>query len=134
VDRTSAANTMSMSEFAEFLAGADEIEDKGEVQLRGKATTHYQGRVSAREVAEKTGGETAKRFEEALGDQDVHLPLEAWIDERGLPVRMSLSVGNGSESMSTTVDILEYGVKVDVQPPAAADTMEEDEFNKLTSE
>ena len=57
---------MSMSEFAEFLAGTDEIEDKGEVQLRGKATTHYQGRVSAREVAEKTGGETAKRFEEAL--------------------------------------------------------------------
>jgi hypothetical protein len=130
VDRTSAANTMTMAEFADFLAGADEIEDKGEVQIRGKKTTHYQGRVNARALAEETGGETAERFEQLLADQDVYLPIEAWIDEQGLPARITLTVG----SKSTTADILEYGVPVDVQPPAAADTMEEDDYNKLTSE
>jgi hypothetical protein len=133
VDRSTAPSTMSMAEFAEFLANADEVESKGETQLGGRTVEHFQGEVNAREVAEETGGETAKRFEKILGGRDFFMPMEAWIDEEGLPVRMAVNVEAGGESLSMTADILEYGVPVDVQPPPESDTMSEKEFDELTA-
>ena len=65
VDRDRALATMTMAEFADFLSQADEVESKGETKIDGKTAEHFQGKVNAREVAEETGGETAKRFKRA---------------------------------------------------------------------
>jgi len=133
VDRSTAPSTMSMAEFAEFLANADEVQSKGDTQIDGRKVEHFAGEVNARELAEETGGETAKRFEKVVGDRDFFVPMEAWIDEEGRPARMTMSVDTGGESISMTVDILEYGVPVDVQAPPESETMSEKEFEELTA-
>ena len=132
VDTSGASNTMTMSEFASFLKDADEIEDKGETDIRGIRVTHYAGQVNAREVAKETGGKTAKRFADLLGDRDLFIPVEAWIDDEGRPQRLSATMDAGGNSMSYTADILEYGVPVDVQPPPKDEWIEEEEFDELT--
>ncbi len=129
VDTSTAPTTMTMAEFADFLAGADEVSSEGDTTIDGKPVEHFQGKVNAREVAEETGGDTAKRFEDLLGDRDLFLPIEAWIGEDGLPVRLSMNVDAGEDSMSITAKILEYGIAVDVEAPPAAETIEESELN-----
>jgi hypothetical protein len=134
VDRSSAPETMTMSEFADFLANADRVESKGDTQINGRKVEHFGGEVNVTELAKETGGETAKRFQKALGDDDLFLPIEVWIDEQGRPARMTMSIDDGGkQSMSVTADILEYGVDVDVQPPPEADTISEQEFEELTA-
>ena len=91
---------------------------------RRSQVEHFAGEVNARELAEETGGETAKRFEKVVGDR-LFVPMEAWIDEEGRPRGSTMSVDTGGESMSMTVDILEYGVPVDVQAPPGRDDVRE---------
>jgi len=127
VKRTGALPTMTMAEFADFLSRADEVENKGETTIDGKTVEHFQGKVNAHEVAEETGGETAKRVGELVGDRDVFIPIEAWIGKDGLPVRLAMQTVGGGESISSTAKIVEYGVAVSVEPPPAAETAEFDD-------
>ena len=53
-------------------------------QIGGASVEHYAGKVNARELAEETGGETAKRFEKVLGDNDFFAP-DRGLDRRGGP-------------------------------------------------
>jgi HAMP domain-containing protein len=133
VDKETAPSTMTMAEFAEFLREADEIDDKGETQVNGKPVTHYQGNVNVRELADETGGETAKRYSTLLGDRDVYLPIEAWVGEDDRIARLAMTVDAGDRSMSFTADIVEYGVSTaHIKPPPEDETMSEEEFDRLT--
>ena len=133
VDRSTAPSTMSMAEFAEFLANADEVQSKGETQIGGRSVEHFAGEVNARELARRPVARPPSASRRSLGDQNFFLPMEAWIDEEGRPARMTMSVDAGGESMSMTADILEYGVPVDVQAPPEAETISETEFEELTA-
>jgi hypothetical protein len=130
-DATIGGETMSLTEFADFLTSAQDIEDRGEVEIGGRKTTHFQGAVSVRELANKTGGETAKRLKAALQGSDALVPVEAWVGEDGRIARMAMTVEDPKEAMSITYDVLEYGVPVDVQPPPASETISEAEFDRL---
>lgn len=133
VDATAMPQTMTLSEFADFLTEADGIEDKGETVVRGTPATHYQGRVSIRDLAEKSDGAYAKRVAAALRDEDVTLPLEAWISGEGKLVRMALTVDGGKDSFSMTADILEYGASTaTIKAPPKDETISEAEFDALT--
>ena len=65
--------------------------------------------------------------------QKVGLPIEAWISEEGLPVRMCFKCGNAKESFDMTMDVLEYGVPVEVEPPPGPKVIEQSEFDRLTA-
>jgi hypothetical protein len=121
---SSTPNAMTPSDFAEFLKNAGDVEDKGQGTINGKRVTHYAGTVSTNELAQDTGGETAKRMKALLAGQDIDLPIEAWIDEDNRPVRMAVNLEAKDGTVKITTDILEYGVPVDVQAPPAAEVAE----------
>jgi hypothetical protein len=123
-----AAQTLTPSEFADFLAGADSIKTLGDTEVRGQAVTHYSGTVDIQALARRTGGRYAEQLEEALGNEHPLLPIEAWIGKDGLPVRLRLHAKASDGSFDITMDILEYGVPVHAQPPAPASVAEQSEL------
>lgn len=138
-DRAGPATTVTPSQFASFLAEADDVEEVGEARVHNQAATHYRGVLDVRELADEIGGDTKRQLEAALEQADVPegskpgLPIEAWLAaDDGLPVRMRIWSGGEEESMDMTIDILEYGVPVDVEPPPADTVIEESEFDRLT--
>lgn len=56
---------------------------------------------------------------ESFGGID-SIPAEVWIDEDGLPRRMKMSMDfeGGSADMEMSVDMFDYGIDVEVEPPA----------------
>jgi hypothetical protein len=129
VDKTTAPETLTPSEFAQFLANADEVDKVSDVAMvNGKPTAHYVGAVDALDIAEEVGGETEERLDRILQGRHALVPVEAWIGRDGMPARIRVNCG---EQMTMTADILEYGVPVDVARPPAGATIEEAEFDKL---
>jgi hypothetical protein len=139
VDNVTPAQSLTPSEFAAFLAEADEVEKVGETEVRGQQTTHYRGMLDIEKLGDEIGGETKERLERAIEQADpepgqkIGFPVEAWISEDGMPVRMSFKCGNAQESFDMTIDVLEYGVPVEVEPPPASKTIEQSEFEQLTA-
>jgi hypothetical protein len=130
VEQTAGLNSMTASDYARFVAGADDVEEKGTTTIRGRRVTHYAGSVNVREMAEETGGKTEQFYEDKAGNADVFIPIEVWIGDDGRPARIAI------DAKTTTVraDMLEYDVPVDVKPPPASATITEEEFNRLTAE
>jgi hypothetical protein len=137
-DNTTPATTLSPSEFARFLSEADDVEELGQDRVLDQPATHYQGVLDVKAMADEIGGESKERIAAMLEEADVPagakagLPVEAWISQDGLPVRMRLSAGGREESLDMTADILEYGVPVEVEPPPETSVIEEAEFERLT--
>jgi hypothetical protein len=139
VDSVTPAQTLTPSEWATFLAEADSVEKVGEARVRDQQTTHYRGMVDLEQLGDEIGGETKERLQRAIEQanpepgQKVGLPVEAWISEEGLPVRMSFKCGNEKESFDMTMDVLEYGVPVEVEPPPPGKVIEQSEFEQLSA-
>jgi hypothetical protein len=133
VDSETPSETLTPSEYAQFLAEADDVDVVDEnAEVDGKPTTHYRGLVDVEDMAEEIGGETESRYEDMFGARNVMVPIEAWIGRDGLPARIKLDCGSGDSRVTVTADILEYGVPVEVKPPPAERTIEEAEFDRLT--
>jgi hypothetical protein len=130
VDRSHAPETLTPAEFTRFLADADGVEVVGEDEpMGGDVTTHYQGTVNIQEIADELQGESKARLERLTRGRRADLPIDAWIGRDGLPKRISVSASGAGSSADITVDVLEYGVPVDVSPPPAAQVIEEDAWN-----
>ena len=90
----------------------------GSETIDGVATTHYTatlGENYARKIANLANGTVSIQ------------PVDVWIDGSGLVRRVHLaydanSSSTGSLSNDTTIDLSNYGEKVDVNVPSSADT------------
>lgn len=128
VDESPAAITLA--EFLAMVRQADDLEEVGEEDVHGRTTTHFKGRLSLAELLERLPEVSRERFEpltEAFEDDDVELPLEAWIDADGLVRRILVFVGDADRHLSFRADMLEYGVEVDTARPPARQVIEETE-------
>jgi hypothetical protein len=109
-------------------------EDKGSEEVRGVSTTRYAAKVDLRkfpEVLPEEQRDTAKKAADALIDQlggENELPMDVWVDDDGLIRRQRFEFAfepqNGGQKVSFRYDIelYDFGVEVDVQPPPEADT------------
>ena len=117
-------------------AASNDVREVGHADVRGVATTRYAGKMDFRKAldagldqlglsdAERA---TARDGMEALLEQmgSASLPFEVFVDEDGLLRRltmyMSMTVQNERMSMRMSMDYFDFGVKVDVKAPPAAD-------------
>ena len=122
---TGSANQLSQdpSKFVEFLRGASEdgVEDLGTEEIDGVATHHYKADLSFEKILDQARDQEAvedmRAQLETLGDLDA-IPAEVWLDEDGLPRRMTMSMDFGDDgAMEMSFDMFDYGIEVDVQPP-----------------
>lgn len=132
MDMTSVAGGASQfsqdpSQYLSFLRGAsDEIEEVGTEEIDGVTTTHYEAELSFDKILEQAPDEEAadeiRAQLEALGGELDSIPSEVWIDEDGLPrrmqVEMSVEAQGQTADMEITMDLFDYGVDVNVEPPA----------------
>jgi len=110
----------------QYLRGAsDDFERVGSEQVRGVETTHYRGTVDLHKVAEQAPEGARATFERIIDLMGVSkLPVEVWIDDEGLARRMKyeqpLPAADGSQAtMELTMEMYDFGVEVDVEPPPA---------------
>jgi hypothetical protein len=127
-DAKVAPQTLTPSEFADFLAHAGGIRRLDDGEVRGQAVERYAGTVDVKALARRTGGSYAKQLEQSLGGKDLRLPIEAWIAKDGLPARLRLHYKEGADSFDITMDILRYGVPVHIAAPAPASVAEQSEL------
>lgn len=120
--------SLTMAELAAVMSEADDIERVRETTIRGRKAQHYRGTMSYGELEEHTEPAVAERLEQRFGDAEV--AVEAWIGGDGRLIRMKTRYGQAS----MTMDALEYGVPVDVEPPPASQTISQAEFDRIVAE
>jgi hypothetical protein len=114
----------------DYLEGVSDVEEVGSDDIRGTPTTHYSGTLDFDRVAEDLPAEQAsaiRKVSELSGIRKA--PIDVWIDDDGLPRRMTYSFANPGATtespalggMTMTTDFFDYGtdVRVEVPPPGA---------------
>jgi hypothetical protein len=108
----------------QLRGAADEVEEVGEEDIRGVSTTHLRVVVDTQraiEDAPPAAREQLRTFAEASGMPDEY-PMEVWIDDDGLPRRLSTIVEVQDETMGTVtqqtiLELYDFGVTVRVEEP-----------------
>jgi hypothetical protein len=116
----------------EMVRGAsDDVTEVGEETVRGEKTTHYRGTLDLDKAVASAPAETrdqVKQYLEQAGTKSV--PFDLYIDDEGRLRKMvqqfEFEAPGGSETvaMDLTLEMFDYGVKVNIKEPAAADVIE----------
>jgi hypothetical protein len=119
-------------------AASDDIEEVGEEDVRGVGTTRYRISIDVDKVAQLAPVEARAAIEALLAESGLEtIPAEVWIDGDGLVRRIGLAY-EGMEftpgqkgDMTLRVELYDYGVEVEVQPPPAEQVMSFQELLEL---
>lgn len=122
--QVSQINQSDPSAALEYLrAASEDVEEVGEEEVRGQPTTRYRMTVDLRKVAAATPGQRSNVEKVVRLSGIEELPAEVWVDGEGRVRRMTLAyanlkAGQGRETdMKMTMELFDFGVEVDVEPP-----------------
>ncbi len=119
-----------------FLEGVTgEVEEVGEEEVRGAATTHYRFTVDLGEAVEQADDRTRPFLEQQIETLGVtELPTEVWLDGEGRIARQSYLIdlsasglpsaqgeGEGGRldgQVATTIEYFDFGSEVEITEPA----------------
>jgi hypothetical protein len=114
------ANQADPSQSLRMLTASNGARVTGSERIRGVQTTHYSFNIDFKKLAEDN--EQFKQLTQAMGS--VSAPAEAWIDAKGRVRRLSVSMSLAAPqlgapmTMNMTEDLYDFGVRVDITPPA----------------
>ena len=112
------AGQATPAQYLRWLSAAKDVDRVGEEDVRGVRTTHYRGVIDVQRLIEEQP--ELRRSLEALDLDEV--PTEVWIDGDGLLRRLTqeyeLSSAGEKTSTRVTMELYDFGVEVDVEPPA----------------
>lgn len=108
------------------LRAMGQVQDAGTATVRGVETTRYTGSIDVGKLVEQPGADTeqVRQAVEQLRAAGVEqIPVEVFLDDQGRPVRtvqtVELTVQGTQLTTTTTTELYDWGVDVDVQPPPA---------------
>lgn len=116
----SQSQQMQPAQYIEQLTASGDVHVVGSEKVNGIDTTHYAGTVSLEEsLAHYSPAVRAqmKPLMEKAGFTGSDMDL--WLDDKGLVRRVKAVAEGGTGSLSFAMDVLAYGVEVDVTPPPA---------------
>ena len=109
----------------------------GKEDVRGETTTRYRARVNLKELVKQVPAND-RPPDELRRQFGGPVPVDLWIDgeSRLRKIVITRPVMNGSDDpdapvVTMTVELYDYGVEVDVQPPEG-ELISEEELNQLT--
>jgi hypothetical protein len=128
-----ASSTDPTAGFQALKAASSDVTKVGTEQVRDVSTTHYRGTYDAKAALAKVDG-VAKQLIQATIDQSTlaQVPFDAWIDAQGRVRRLTQALdlttsatapaGAAAQQIhtSTTIEVYDFGTKVDVTAPPAA--------------
>jgi hypothetical protein len=110
----------------QMLIGSGDVKEAGSATVRGVRATHYTGTVDVAKLAgTQADAATVKALKaqlKTLGMTTDH--LDVWVDGHGLLVKKTDRASTAQGSLTSTAYYSDYGVKVSVTPPPAAQTMD----------
>ncbi len=123
----------------QFMRGSSGgVERVGSETVRGVRTMRYQATIELAKVLERIPDEgdreTLRKQLEQREKQGLAATqeMEVWIDAEGLARRIRMDDPEGSKERATvTMDLFDFGVEVDAEPPPDDEVMSEDEFDAL---
>jgi hypothetical protein len=137
---TTVAETFMPQELVQFLARTRDIERVGPGRIRNQDVVHYRGVVDLEALADNVDSLARSRFETLVGKKVYAdgmkdgLPVEAWVAEDGRPARVRFTAPHDKDTMDMTIDVIGYGVAVEVEAPPEGSVITEAEFDKLTDD
>ena len=123
----------------EYLRGAGDVKKLGGAEIRGVKTTHYRATIDFERVPDEAPAKarpqlrrSIRRMVQITGQRK--LPTEVWIDSRGrarkMTYRQRFTLGGQRLNSTVTLEIYDFGTKVDVVPPPASQVTD---LTKLTT-
>ncbi len=126
---------------------AGDLEDRGQEEIRGEATTHYHATIEIAKVAaliqehfgQQAGGsplDVAELVEQLKQEAGItEIPLDLWLGADNLPRRIAidLQITADSEQGSLTLglDMFDWGQAIDIDVPDASETIDSSALEKL---
>jgi hypothetical protein len=114
-----------------FVQGAKgDIEELGTAVIRGTSTTHYKFTIDVAEAVKDLPAELAELKPLLEGAGLGEFPAEAWIDDEGLIRRINYAMSvpvdesGATQTMSISQDFFDFGAKVDISAPPAAEVLD----------
>jgi hypothetical protein len=119
------------SQALSYLTGASSnVQNLGTDTVRGVQTTHYRATVDLQKVVAHAPARDRKALRQTMATLRQQLgtstfPVDAWIDSAGRARRISekMAMPALGAHMSMTEDLYDFGVKVNVTPPPADQTI-----------
>ncbi|MEU7055131.1 hypothetical protein [Streptomyces sp. NPDC046197] len=116
-----------------LLLASGDVKKVGEEQLSGEHTTHYAGTVNVADFADRSNkdlsaGQLAQLKKQLSRAGVTTETVDIWINDQNLLVKKVEKGTIAAGTMTSTAYYRDYGVKVSVTPPPAADT---EDFTKL---
>jgi hypothetical protein len=119
----------------QLRGAAEDVEDLGTAEVRDVETRHLRVTVDsdrAIDQAPEQLQDQLRTYAEATGMPDRY-PMEVWIDDDGLPrrIRTVLEIDDevrGPITQETTLELFDFGVPVDLTPPAGDEVVELDQI------
>jgi LppX_LprAFG lipoprotein len=113
------------------LATSDDIAVVGTEDVRGVETTHYRARVDLRKLLKELSSSEPSQEDVLETSGERFVPVELWIDDESRLRRITIARDANRGGETTTVELYDYGVQVDVEPVATEELTPEEEFDKI---
>lgn len=112
------------------LRGAStDFEDLGRDEVNGQDANGYRVMIDLARAVEQVPEADRAKAQERLAQMNAmgmtEMPMEVWVTDDGLPVRMVMeqeNIGGTGASMRMQMDYVDFGVPVEITPPPADDT------------
>jgi hypothetical protein len=133
-DLANEAESNSPKQGLEYLQGlSGDVQDLGSDTVAGQPATHYRASIDYTKLLDKLPDATAE-MRDAFAKLGT-VPADVWIDGQDRVVKMHMTIdgsafGAGGGNTEMTMQITDFGVPVDVQPPPDDQTVD---FSSLTS-
>jgi LppX_LprAFG lipoprotein len=109
--------------YLELLQNAGDLEIVGSETVAGVPTTHYRGTVDYAETLDQLTPELRAQLEQQLSAAGTQTAtIDVWIDADGTVRQLAQESESTLGPVTVTMTIEEYGVPVDVTPPAEEET------------
>jgi hypothetical protein len=117
------AQQLQPGDYLKLLTTSVNVKAVGTATIDGVATKHYAGSVDLQKAlaALPQVPEVWSKLATSQGIKAVH--INAWIDAANRPRRITLALASSTVSLTVNLHLSDYGVKVAVTPPPAADTL-----------
>lgn len=118
---TSQAQQMQPAQYIEQLAASGDVHAVGTETVNGVKTTHYAGSVSLQESLSHYSASLRRQLEPVMKQAGfTGSDIDVWLDDKGLVRRIRSAAEGGKGTFTLSMDVLAYGVPVDVTPPPAS--------------
>jgi hypothetical protein len=116
----------SLTGFVDALRGvAGEIEDLGEDEVNGVQARGFRVEIDVEkaiaELPEDQRADAEAGLEEMQAMGMSAIPMEIWITDDAIPVRMIMDMTSSMFDMKMTMDLTDFGLDADIQAPPEAD-------------